>query len=75
MQERDGVYCCILGPDELPGLKVWSLEAVDEDGAARWSFDMNMYFVPVISTDQLVKMREQRASMRRTVSRGLVVRV
>ena len=57
----------------MPGLRVWQLEALHEDGSAEWSFDMNKYFLPVPSTDTLVQMRQQRADMRRTVSRGLVV--
>jgi hypothetical protein len=72
-EERDGVFFCAVGPDELPGLRVWGLKALHEDGSAEWSFDMNMYFMPAPSTEQLVQMRAQRSTMRRTVARGLVV--
>ena len=70
---RDGIYFSALGPDELPGLVVWTLENMHEDGSVEWSFNMQRYFEPAPVSEQLQTLREQRATLRRTVSRGLIV--
>ena len=63
VEQRDGVYFCQTGPDELPGLRAWTLDHVQEGDLleASWSFDMQLYYNISPPTEELLALRSQRA--------------
>lgn len=69
------VYRCSLGPDDLPGLRAWSLSALPgrtgED--LRWSVDLEEYRAPPGSPNPAVEaVRLQRASTRHKAPYSIV---
>ena len=67
----DGAYCCAVGPDDLPGLRAWSLVSLASDGGGgqgglSWAVEMDEYKPGnFLSPNPAVEaMRRQRAEAR-----------
>ena len=41
VRKDGGVYSCAMGPDDLPGLRAWTLVSVSDGDNLQWSIDMN----------------------------------
>ena len=62
--KEGNIYKCILGPEDLPGLKAWTLQSIKD--RSKWSINMNEY-TPASNFQVISSLAKERLGMKRTV--------
>ena len=64
ISKEGGVYRASLGPDELPGLRAWSLASLSDNDRMGWAVDLEEYSSLPSPTANLGELRKRRATTR-----------
>jgi len=64
-RSNDNAFCCEMGPDDLPGLRAWSLVSFGGDNL-QWSVDMDEYNLDAVKSPNptVEAVRRQRSEQR-----------
>ena len=74
LRKEGGVYKCSLGPDDLPGLRVWVLTGINSGSSEenKWAIDLNEYTKRSGINKDFESLRDNRATLRRSTSSLMV---
>ena len=61
------MYLSSLGPDELPGLRAWTLATLSENDQMGWAIDLNEYSSLPSPNSSLIDLRKRRAETRMVI--------